>query len=137
MKRIFTLAVIFAALAVKSALAQNVGAPLTIKISGIQSNQGRVMIGVGDYINAPQNMKGNMIAADTSGVIWVVESLPIGEHKVHVFHDQNSNGKLDMNADGVPTEGVGKFEASWQPQVTVSDKPQTISIQMVYISQPK
>lgn len=137
MKRIFTLAVIFAALAVKSALAQNVGAPLTIKISGIQSNQGRVMIGVGDYINAPQNMKGNMIAADTSGVIWVVESLPIGEHKVHVFHDQNSNGKLDMNADGTPAEGVGAGETSWQCLAVIGDKPQTINIKMVYLPQPK
>jgi uncharacterized protein (DUF2141 family) len=30
-----------------------------------------------------------------------------GDYAVSVFHDQNSNGKLDRNFMGMPKEGVG------------------------------
>ena len=31
-----------------------------------------------------------------------------GDYAVSVFHDENSNGKLDRNFMGMPKEGVGK-----------------------------
>ena len=35
------------------------------------------------------------------------DNLPEGEYAVSVFHDLNSNGKLDSNAVGMPTEPYG------------------------------
>ena len=34
-------------------------------------------------------------------------SIPPGTYAVSVFHDENSNGKLDRNLLGMPKEGVG------------------------------
>jgi len=39
-----------------------------------------------------------------------VPSIPrrrVGKYAVSVFHDENSNGKLDTNFLGIPREGVG------------------------------
>lgn len=33
--------------------------------------------------------------------------IPLGPYAVSVFHDENSNGKLDTNLLGIPREGVG------------------------------
>jgi uncharacterized protein (DUF2141 family) len=35
------------------------------------------------------------------------ENIPSGTYAVSVFHDENSNGKLDTNFLGIPREGVG------------------------------
>ena len=35
------------------------------------------------------------------------ENIPTGIYAVSVFHDENSNGKLDTNFLGIPREGVG------------------------------
>jgi len=35
------------------------------------------------------------------------QSVPSGTYAVSVFHDENSNGKLDTNFMGIPREGVG------------------------------
>lgn len=35
------------------------------------------------------------------------EGVPSGKYAVAVFHDENSNGKLDTNFLGIPREGVG------------------------------
>jgi len=35
------------------------------------------------------------------------QSVPSGVYAVSVFHDENSNGKLDTNFVGIPREGVG------------------------------
>ena len=35
------------------------------------------------------------------------QGIPPGTYAVSVFHDENSNGKLDTNFMGIPREGVG------------------------------
>ncbi len=35
------------------------------------------------------------------------EDIPPGTHAIAVIHDENSNGKLDTNWLGIPTEGYG------------------------------
>jgi uncharacterized protein (DUF2141 family) len=35
------------------------------------------------------------------------DQVPAGEYSIAVYHDENSNGKLDRNFVGIPKEGVG------------------------------
>jgi uncharacterized protein (DUF2141 family) len=35
------------------------------------------------------------------------ENLPFGVYALGLFHDENSNGKMDLNWMGIPTEGYG------------------------------
>jgi uncharacterized protein (DUF2141 family) len=35
------------------------------------------------------------------------DQVPAGEYGISVYHDENSNGKLDRNFVGIPKEGVG------------------------------
>jgi uncharacterized protein (DUF2141 family) len=37
----------------------------------------------------------------------VFNNIPEGEYGVAVIHDENKNGKLDMNEMGIPVEGYG------------------------------
>ena len=48
-----------------------------------------------------------LIPADTKGVQHVVSDLAPGQYAVIVMHDENDNGKFDMNFMGIPAEGYG------------------------------
>ena len=70
----------------------------------------------GDLLVAVFNQKGqwlkqasvNRKLGVTQSVLSVqFDNLPEGEYAVSVFHDLNSNGKLDSNAVGMPTEPYG------------------------------
>ena len=37
----------------------------------------------------------------------VLEEIPEGEYAIAVFHDENTNGKLDTNFLGIPKEQYG------------------------------
>jgi uncharacterized protein (DUF2141 family) len=58
-------------------------------------------------------MKGELavkkVSADIaqSSCAVVLRDIPYGTYAVSVFHDENSNGKLDTNMLGMPQEGVG------------------------------
>jgi len=38
---------------------------------------------------------------------FVFENVPYGTYAISVLHDENSNGKMDKNFFGLPTEGCG------------------------------
>ena len=51
------------------------------------------------------------------------EDIPPGKYALAVIHDENMNGKLDVNALGIPTEGYGfsNDAASWFGAPTFKD----------------
>lgn len=46
-------------------------------------------------------------AARTGKVTMTFRNLPAGDYAVQLFHDENDNGKVEMNLAGIPTEGFG------------------------------
>jgi uncharacterized protein (DUF2141 family) len=44
---------------------------------------------------------------DSQTVTWRINDVPYGDYGVAVFHDENSNGKMDKNVLGIPLEPYG------------------------------
>lgn len=112
---------------------------LTVKVSGIRSNQGNVMIAVGDYQAAPDKVLGRLLPSDTMGVTFVFDKVPAGTHKVYLFHDENMNYKLDMDEKHIPMEGYGILpdanpQTDYETRVSVDDKPVSKSLMMHYLT---
>jgi uncharacterized protein (DUF2141 family) len=47
------------------------------------------------------------IKVDSQEVIWKINDVPYGDYGAAVFHDENSNGKMDKNFVGIPLEPYG------------------------------
>ena len=112
---IFSLAtlILFAASVsfVPSSLAQTSGpATIILKVTGLRSQKGQVKIAV---FNSSEKWLGEQptysstINVGGQSVIWKINDVPYGDYGVAVFHDENSNGKMDKNVFGVPLEPYG------------------------------
>jgi uncharacterized protein (DUF2141 family) len=84
--------------------AQNVN--LTVSVSGLKSNTGLVKVGLynsdgtflkSTYKSISSEIKGN-------GVTVTFVGIPKGEYGISTYQDENSNGKLDKNMMGIPSE---------------------------------
>lgn len=83
-------------------------ADLTVHIDDVKSTDGNVMVAVykaDTFLKQP--LKGIGAKAATEGNLVVFKDLPEGEYAVAVYHDANSNGKMDSNVLGIPTEDYG------------------------------
>ena len=83
-----------------------------VDVSGLRTNNGQVMCSL--YASGesfPKNDNKAMAHAKSaiSNGEGVCEFIGIGpgRYAIAVFHDENSNGKLDANFLGIPREGVG------------------------------
>jgi uncharacterized protein (DUF2141 family) len=83
---------------------QNVN--LTVSISGLKSNMGVLQVGLYNsgetflksaYKGISSEIKGN-------GATVTFVDIPKGEYSISAFQDENSNGKLDKNMMGIPSE---------------------------------
>jgi uncharacterized protein (DUF2141 family) len=88
--------------------AENINA--TIEINGIIVNGGSIYVAVysneNDYKAEKPFVK--FILDPANSKISHVLELPDGEYVVSVFQDTNSNGDLDTNFFGIPSEPIGK-----------------------------
>lgn len=73
-----------------------------------EPNQGQVHIALfRDATSFPNNKEacqGIKLPADGASVQHTFQGLPFGSYAVAVFQDLNSNGKLDCNLFGIPSE---------------------------------
>jgi uncharacterized protein (DUF2141 family) len=82
---------------------------LTVTITNFKNNQGKVMVGI--YSGANTFMKKTIfsktgdIKANTAKVVF--ENIPDGEYAISLYHDENSNNKLDTGWFGIPKESYG------------------------------
>jgi len=92
------------------ALAQSGGrATIIFKITGLRSEKGQVRIAV---FNSPDKwleepVYSGTIRVDSQEVTWKINDVPYGDYGAAVFHDENSNGKMDKNFLGIPLEPYG------------------------------
>jgi uncharacterized protein (DUF2141 family) len=92
--------------------ASDKGNVVRVEVSGLRSDKGEVMCAL--YASAegfPKNPE-KAVAHSKAGIsggnaVCEFSGLSAGTYAVSVFHDENSNGKLDTNFIGMPKEGVG------------------------------
>ncbi|PWA10865.1 hypothetical protein DB891_03295 [Flavobacterium laiguense] len=86
--------------------AQNVN--LTVSVSGLKNNTGVLKVGLynsdGTFLKSTYKSITSEIKGNSATVTFV--GIPKGEYGVSVYQDENSNGKLDKNIMGIPSEGV-------------------------------
>jgi len=91
--------------------AGNVAVSLTVIIEGFSNDKGNAMIAL---CNTKEGFKNtdkafNVAAASIKGgkAEWIFSNIPFGTYAVKVYHDENSNMKLDTGAFGIPMEKYG------------------------------
>lgn len=103
MNQLLKTAVIAAAIASANLAA---AAELTIHIDDVKAAGGNIMVALygseATFLKQPDNATGAPAAAGTNTVTF--KDLPEGTYAFAVFHDANSNGKMDKNLVGIPTE---------------------------------
>ena len=82
---------------------------ITVFINGLDSNEGQVLIAL--HNEKAQFLKTafkNAITKITNKkVMYTFKKIPEGEYAISVFHDKNSNNKMDVNFLGIPKEAYG------------------------------
>ena len=96
------------------ARAGDVGAVNSIKVVvvGLHSNDGEVdcaLFGGADGFPDDSSKAGKTTKSkiENGQAVCMFADVVPGDYAVSVFHDENSNGKLDRNFMGMPKEGVG------------------------------
>jgi uncharacterized protein (DUF2141 family) len=79
---------------------------LTVRITGIRNANGKIRLSL--YRDAVL-VESRLVEIDvkTMTARTVFDHLPQGVYSVHLFHDENLNGKMDTNLFGIPVEGYG------------------------------
>jgi uncharacterized protein (DUF2141 family) len=79
---------------------------LTVHVLGLRNATGTVRLTL--YRDSkPVETRNLEIDAHTLSAKAVFEKIPQGIYAVYLFHDENSNGKMDTNFFGMPVEGYG------------------------------
>jgi len=81
---------------------------LTVEVSGIKETKGMISVGLySDKEGFPdkgKEYKGKDVEVTAGTVACTFKNIPDGTYAVAIFHDSNSNGKLDKNFLGIPKE---------------------------------
>ncbi|KIM12836.1 MAG: hypothetical protein KU37_00105 [Sulfuricurvum sp. PC08-66] len=85
---------------------------IEITIEGVKNANGELSIGLYDEAKAfakpnAKVVKGVFVKASQGTMVVKLVNIPDGVYAVSLFHDQNSNQKLDTNFLGMPIEGYG------------------------------
>lgn len=84
---------------------------LIIKITGFSNNTGKCRFALDNskevYESKDSVFIGKILPIINSSVYIKLDSLEYGKYAIRVFHDENSNGKLDFNFLGIPAEDYG------------------------------
>mgnify|MGYP006286230933 CR=1 FL=1 len=93
---------------VSKVTAENTSA-FTLVIKGYDKIEGEIRIAMFNskekYTKDPVHAVVLPVIADS--LVWAVDDLPHGEYAIAVYHDKNTNGKLDTNLLGIPKEQYG------------------------------
>ena len=94
---------------------------LTIKISNIEKLKGDIKIGVfntdTNFLKEGAAIKNYSIKVDKNTAVLTITDLPKGEYAVSMYHDENSDAKMNTNFFGIPKEPYG-FSNNIQPRMS-------------------
>jgi len=83
------------------------GTTLVVNISGIESDQGQFIVSIWpneQAWNDKQPLNRDAVPVVNGGGVWRGENLAAGTYAVTVYHDKNSNKKMDRHWYGPPKE---------------------------------
>jgi uncharacterized protein (DUF2141 family) len=85
---------------------------IRVEIGGLRDDKGQVLCALFSSARGFPKTSANAIAHTRSDIshghaFCGFSGVASGTYAVSVFHDENSNGKLDTNFVGMPREGVG------------------------------
>ncbi|UXI66773.1 DUF2141 domain-containing protein [Tahibacter amnicola] len=104
MKLVSALAFLFGA-------ATAAAADLTVTISAIRAQEGKLSVMVVDSADGwdrkAEPVAKTSLTPDAKTATVKFPGLKAGSYAVSVIHDENGNGKFDKNMWGMPTEGYG------------------------------
>jgi uncharacterized protein (DUF2141 family) len=98
--RIFTICLLLSPLAFLTAQST-----LTIEITGLENNKGRVIVALLDKNKEDVADQSSVIINNQCSVSF--KNLKHGRYAFQYFHDENENIELDTNILGIPKEGFG------------------------------
>jgi uncharacterized protein (DUF2141 family) len=82
---------------------------ITVRVSGLKSNEGKLLIAL--YNKENQFLKNGFKNASTKITSkrgrYVFKGIPKGEYAISILHDKNNNNKMDTNFLGIPNESYG------------------------------
>jgi len=97
-----------------SIFAKSQTSTLTVNVFGIENAKGNLHIAIFDeknnksFTKKTENAINRKIIKVTGNIVSVsFKNIPFGVYAVSIFHDENSNGKLDRNPVGIPSEAFG------------------------------
>ncbi len=99
---------IAAALALSALALPALAAELRFEVTGIESEAGQVLVALYDeasFLRKP--IKAFRLKPTDKTLSGTFGDLPEGVYAVSVVHDENGNGRLDMNLVGMPMERYG------------------------------
>jgi uncharacterized protein (DUF2141 family) len=119
---------------------------LTIAVSGFKNGKGQAGIAVfrsadGFPFDRRKAAAGKALPIRQGKVQWTIPELKPGRYAILVLHDENSNGKMDTNLLGIPTEGYGVSRDARRPfgpplfeeaAIVVKGAEQAVVIQVKY-----
>ncbi len=87
-------------------ISESVISELTIKISGLDSDQGTLKVGIytseGSWLSKSKFSQVTEIVNGSAIVIF--EEIPSGTYGISTYHDEDDNSVLDTNVFGIPSE---------------------------------
>ena len=100
---------IFILCAIQTSKAQEQTFNLTVNISGLNSSDGNLLIGIYNkkesFLKKP--IKSTIAKIENKKALILFTNLPKGIYAVSFVHDENDNKKMDTNFIGIPTEDYG------------------------------
>jgi uncharacterized protein (DUF2141 family) len=90
--------------------AEKGGLDLTLKVEGVRSSKGQIraeLLGKQAGDAKAKTVTFGVKDAQTGSVLIEFPGLAPGDYAVQLYHDENANGKVDMNMVGIPLEGFG------------------------------
>jgi uncharacterized protein (DUF2141 family) len=84
---------------------------ITIKITGFDNDNGECWFALDNskevYESEDSVFIGKVLPIINRSVYLKIDSLEFGYYAIKVFHNENSNGKMDFNFLGIPSEDYG------------------------------
>jgi uncharacterized protein (DUF2141 family) len=85
-------------------------AEITVPISTVRNGKGTVFVALynrSNWLEPGRYLKASKVKAHRGTVYAKFHGLPRGNYGVAVFHDENTNNRVDTNLLGMPAEGYG------------------------------
>ena len=86
-------------------------ADLHLEVSDIEIMKGEVLVVLFDsekaYSSSGIPLQSAKLPANSAILATTFTGLKLGDYAIKLFHDENSNGELDTNLIGMPSEGYG------------------------------